>query len=92
MNKLNVDNEYSGISARAKPPLLSMRENFLLTTAYARLPLATRTDSGSGGEATKLGRGRVPDMHLPSVQMKVGQSRGNLLLKSVFDPQKNFQK
>ena len=37
MNKLNVDNEYSGISARAKPPLLSMRENFLLTPAYARL-------------------------------------------------------
>ena len=63
MNKLNVVNEYSGISARAKPPLLSMRENFHLTPAYARLPSA-RTDSGGGGEATKLGRGRIQDMHL----------------------------
>ena len=88
MNKLNVVNEYSGISAHAKPPLLSMRENFLLTRAYARLPSA-RTDSGARGEETKLGRGRVQDMHLAFVQTKVGQSKGNLLFKSVFDLQKN---
>ena len=87
MNKLNVVNEYSGISAHAKRPLLSMRENFLLTRAYARLPSA-RTDSGAGGEETKLGRGRVQDMHLAFVQTKVGQSKGNLLFKSVFDLQK----
>ena len=86
MNKLSVVNDYSGISARAKPPLLSMRENFLLTTAYARLPSA-RTDSGGGGEETKLGRGRVQDIHLAFVQTKVGQSKGNLF-KSVFDLQK----
>ena len=87
MNKLNVVNECGGISARAKPPLLSMRENFLLTPAYARLPSA-RTDSGAGGEETKLGRGRVQDMHLAFVQTKVGQSKGNLLFKSVFYLQK----
>ena len=87
MNKLNVVSEYSGISARAKPPLLSMRENFLLTPGHARLPSA-RTDSGGGGEETKLGRGRVQDMHLGFVQTKVGQSEGNLLFKSVFDLQK----
>ena len=52
MNKLNVVNEYSGISARAKPPLLSMRGNFLLTPVYARLP-SSRTDSRAGGEETK---------------------------------------
>ena len=87
MNKLNVVNECSGISAHAKPPLLSMRENFLLTRAYARL-LSARTDSGAGGEETTLGRGRVQDMHLAFVQTKVGQSKGNLLFKSVFDLQK----
>ena len=85
MNKLSVVNDYSGISARAKPPLLSMRENFLLTTAYSRLPSA-RTDSGEG-EETKLGRGRVQDIHLAFVQTKVGRSKGNLF-KSVFDLQK----
>ena len=31
MNKLNVVNECGGISARAKTPVLSMRENFHLT-------------------------------------------------------------
>ena len=91
MNKLNVVNEYSGISARAKPPLLSMRGNFLLTPVYAGLP-SSRTDSGTGGEETKLGRGRVQDMHLAFVQTKVGQSKGNLLFKSVFYLQKKKQK
>ena len=68
-----------------------MRENFLLTPAYARLPPA-RTASGGGGEETKLGRGRVQDMHLAFFQTRVGQSKGNLLFKSVFDLQKTKTK
>ena len=54
----------------------------------ARLPSA-RTDSGGGGEETKLGRGRIQDMHLAFFYTKVGQSKGNLLFKSVFDLKKN---
>lgn len=47
MNKLNVVNEYSGISAQARPPLPLMQENLLLTPAHARPPPA-RTDSRGG--------------------------------------------
>ena len=91
MNKLNVVNEYSGISNRAKPPLLSMRENFLLTPAYARLPSA-RTDSGGRGEETKLGRGRVQDMHLAFFQTQVGQFKETFCLSLYLTYKKQKQK
>ena len=81
MNKLNVVNEYSGISARAKPPLLSMRENFHLTPAYARLPSAP-TDSGGGGEET------MGAIH----STKISGNFGPKLNGSVRSNRKSFEK
>ena len=91
MNKLNVVNKYSGISACAKPPLLSMQENFLLTSAFTGPPPPALTNSEGGGEKTKLGTGResqICTLRLP----KVSQSIGNLLLKPVFDLRKKLLK
>ena len=92
MNKLNVVNEYSGISACAKPPLLSMQEDFLLTSAYTGPPpTPALTNSGGGGEKTKLGTGGESQISTLRLS-KVSQSIVNLLLKPVFDLRRKLLK